>query len=79
MGYLKCKSSLMIFDRYAQLKHKFGNRRFWSIRYYVSTVGLNEATIRKCIREQEHADNMLDKLTTKEYTDPFSPKQGKLL
>ena len=79
MGYLKGKSSLMIFDRYAHLKHKFGNRRFWSIGYYVSTVGLNEATIRKYIREQEHADKMFDKLTTKEYTDPFSPKQGKLL
>ena len=79
MGYLKGKSSLMIFDRYAYLKHKFGNRRFWSIGYYVSTVGLNEATIRKYIREQEHVDKMLDKLTTKEYTDPFSPKQGKLL
>ena len=79
MGYLKGKSSLMIFDRYAQLKHKFGNRRFWSVGYYVSTVGLNEATIRKYIREQEHADKMFDKLTTKEYTDPFRPKQGKLL
>ena len=79
MGYLKGKSSLMIFDRYAHLKHKFGNRRFWSFGYYVSTVGLNEATIRKYIREQEHADKMFDKLTTKEYTDPFSPKQGKLL
>ena len=79
MGYLKGKSSLMIFDRFSQLKYKYGNRRFWSVGYYVSTVGLNEATIRKYIREQEYADNMLDKLTTKEYTDPFSPKQGKLL
>ena len=51
MGYLKGKSSLMIFDRFSQLKYKYGNRRFWSVGYYVSTVGLNEATIRKYIRE----------------------------
>ena len=79
MGYLKGKSSLMIFDRYSQLKHKFGDRHFWRLGYYVSTVGLNEATIRKYIREREHRDQMLDKMTSKEYTDPFRPKQGKLL
>ena len=50
MGYLKGKSSLMIFDRFSQLKYKYGNRRFWSVGYYVSTVGLNEATIRKYLR-----------------------------
>ena len=56
MGYLKGKSSLMIFDdRHANLKHKFGNRKFWAEGYYVSTVGLNEATIAKYIREQESA------------------------
>ena len=49
MGYLKGKSSLMIFERHANLKYQFGNRHFWSIGYYVSTVGLNEATIRKYI------------------------------
>ena len=69
----------MIFDRYSYLKHKFGNRHFWSVGYYISTVGLNEATIRKYIRDQEHTDQMLDKMTSKEYTDPFRPKQGKLL
>ena len=53
MGYLKGKSSLMIFDRHANLKYKFGNRKFWAEGYYVSTVGLNEATIAKYIREQE--------------------------
>ena len=79
VGYLKGKSSLMIFDRFSQLKYKYGNRRFWSVGYYVSTVGMNEATIRKYIREQDNADIMLDKLTSKEYTDPFRPKQGKLL
>ena len=71
MGYLKGKSSLMIFDRHANLKYKFGNRHFWATGYYVSTVGLNEATIKKYIREQEKQDMLEDKLTTKEYNDPF--------
>ena len=53
MGYLKGKSSLMIFDRHANLKYKFGNRHFWAEGYYVSTVELNEATIRKYIQDQE--------------------------
>ena len=79
MGYIKGKSSLMIFDRFSQLKYKYGNRQFWSVGYYVSTVGMNEATIRKYIREQDNADIMLDKMTSKEYADPFRPKQGKLL
>ena len=52
MGYLKGKSSLMIFDMRANLKYKYGNRKFWAERYYVSTVGLNESTIRKYIRER---------------------------
>ena len=56
MGYLKGKSSLMIFDKHANLKYKFGNRRFWAEGCYVSTVGLNEAAIAKYIREQEAAD-----------------------
>ena len=71
MGYLKGKSSLMIFDKHANLKYKFGNRHFQSEGYYVSTVGLNEATIRKYIAEQEAHDIAMDKLTTKEYEDPF--------
>ena len=71
MGYLKGKSSLMIFDKHANLKCKFGNRRFWAEGYYVSTVGLNEATIAKYIREQEAADIALDKLSVKEYSEPF--------
>jgi len=53
MGYLKGKSALMIFDQHANLKYKFGNRHFWAEGYYVSTVGLNEATIKKYIQEQE--------------------------
>lgn len=60
MGYLKGKSALMIFDKHANLKYKFGNRHFWSEGYYVSTVGLNEATIRKYIQEQERHDIMQD-------------------
>ena len=71
MGYLKGKSSLMIFDRHANLKYKFGNRHFWSRGYYVSTVGFNEATIAKYIREQEKADQMTDKISVKELEDPF--------
>ncbi len=71
MGYLKGKSALMIFDRHANLKYKFGNRHFWAEGYYVSTVGLNEATIRKYIQEQEKHDIAMDKLSVKEYEDPF--------
>lgn len=71
MGYLKGKSSLMIFERHANLKYQFGNRHFWSIGYYVSTVGLNEATIRKYIQDQEKEDILQDKLSVKEYYDPF--------
>ena len=71
MGYLKGKSALMMFDKHANLKYKFGNRHFWSEGDYVSTVGLNEATVKKYIREQELHDQMKDKLSVKEYEDPF--------
>ena len=71
MGYLKGKSAMMIFERHSNLKYKFGNRHFWSEGYYVSTVGLNTVTIQKYIREQEKEDQIKDKLSTKEYTDPF--------
>lgn len=71
MGYLKGKSSMMIFDRHSNLKYKFGNRHFWAEGYYVSTVGLNEATIAKYIREQEKDDQIMDKITTKELKNPF--------
>ncbi len=74
MGYLKGKSSLMIFEYHANLKYKFRNINFWATGFYVSTVGLNEATIRKYIREQEHEDMVQDKLTKKEYEDPFKGK-----
>ena len=71
MGYLKGKSALMIFDKHANLKYKFGNRHFWAEGYYVSTVGLNEATIKKYIQEKESHDIAMDKLSVKEYEDPF--------
>ena len=71
MGYLKGKSSMMIFERHANLKYKFGNKHFWATGYYVSTVGLNSAIVEKYIREQEKADQIEDELTTKEYDDPF--------
>lgn len=75
MGYLKGKSALMIFDKHANLKYRFGNRHFGAEGYYVSTVGLNEATIKKYIQDQEKHDIALDKLSVKEYEDPF--KGGK--
>lgn len=71
MGYLKGESAMMIFGRHANLKYKYGNKHFWATGYYVSTVGLNTATVQKYIREQEKADQIEDKLTTKEYVDPF--------
>ena len=61
----------LIFDKHANLKYKFGNRHFWAEGYYVSTVGLNEATIKKYIQEQEKHDIAMDKLSVKEYEDPF--------
>ena len=72
MGYLKGKSALMMFDRHANLKYKFGNRHFWAEGYYVTTVGLNEAPIKKYIQDQEKADIALDKLSVREYEDPFA-------
>ena len=71
MGYLKGKSAMMIFERHANLKYKFGNRHFWAEGYYVSTVGLNTATIQKYIREQEKEDQIMDKLKIKEHLDHF--------
>ena len=70
MGYLKGKSALMIFDRHANLKY----RPFWAEGYYVSTVGLNDQTVAKYIREQEQHDIAMDKLSVKEYKDPFEEK-----
>jgi putative transposase len=65
------KAYLRVFDKHANLKYKFGNRHFWAQGYYVSTVGLNEATIAKYVCEQESHDIALDKLSVKKYQDPF--------
>ena len=67
----------MIFDRHANLKYKYGNRHFWAEGYYVSTVGLNDQTVAKYIREQEQHDIAMDKLSVKEYKDPFEKKEFK--
>ncbi len=74
MGYLKGKSSLMIFDEHANLKYKYGSRHFWSEGYYVSTVGLNKATIKKYIQEQETEDRIQDAKSIKEYKNLFTDK-----
>ncbi len=71
MGYLKGKSTLMIFERHANLKYKYGRRQFWCKGYYVSTVGLNKEKISKYIREQQDEDMKTDQATVKEYVDPF--------
>ena len=68
---------VMIFDRHANLKYKYGNRHFWSEGYYVSTVGLNDQTVAKYIREQEGHDIAMDKLSVKEYQNPFEDKEMK--
>ena len=78
MGYLKGKSALMMFEKHANLKYKFGIRHFWAEGYYVSTVGLNEETIRKYVREQEKHDQAIDKLSVKEYEDPFKKLRATL-
>ena len=61
----------MIFDKHGNLKYKYGNRKFWAEGYYLSTVGLNESTIRKYIREQESQDIVKDKISVKEYNGLF--------
>jgi putative transposase len=75
MGYLKGKSSLMIFDRHANLKYKYGNRHFWCRGYYVDTVGKNAKKIEEYIRNQLQEDIASDQLTIKEYMDPFTGEQ----
>ena len=72
MGYLKGKSSLMIFDRHANLKYKYGNRHFWARGYYVDTVGGNKKAIQEYIQNQLKEDELADQLSIKEYFDPFT-------
>ena len=77
MGYLKGKSSLMIFDRHANLKYKYGSRHFWCRGYYVDTVGRNKKIIAEYIRNQLEEDNASDQISFKEYTDPFTGTKNK--
>ena len=72
MGYLKGKSSLMIFEKYANMKYKYGNRHFWCRGYYVDTVGRNKKAIEQYIRNQLQEDQSCEQLSMKEYIDPFT-------
>ena len=71
VGFLKGKSSLMLFERFTNLKYKYGNRHFWCRGYYVDTVGRNKKAIQEYIRNQMKEDMMTDQMTLKEYEDPF--------
>lgn len=77
MGYLKGKSSLMIFDRHANLKYKYGERKFWCRGYYVDTVGRNKKVISEYIKNQLEEDFANDQMTIKEYIDPFTGAKNK--
>ena len=80
MGYLKGKSSLMIYEKYANMKYKYGNRHFWCRGYYVSTVGLNKRAVEQYIRNQLQEDYENDQMSIKEFVDPFTGqpvKEGK--
>ena len=72
MGYLKGKSSLMIFDRHANLKYKYGNRHFWARGYFVDTVGRNKKAIKAYIQNQLEEDKMSDQISIKEFIDSFT-------
>ena len=76
VGFLKGKSSLMIFDRHANLKYKYGNRPFWCRGYYADTVGKNEKIIAEYIKNQLQENYMNDQITLKEYIDPFTGKKN---
>ena len=77
MGFLKGKSSLMIFDQFANLKYKYGNRHFWCRGYYVDTVGRNKTAIAKYIQNQIEEDRLSEQLSMKEYIDPFTGEPTK--
>ena len=77
VGYLKGKSSLIIFDRHANLKYKYGNRTFWCRGYYVDTVGKNTKKIREYINNQLKEDWMADQISLSEYIDPFTGEKEK--
>lgn len=77
VGYLKGKSSLMILDKHANLKYKYGNRHFWCRGYFVDTVGKNKKRIEEYIRTQLQEDIAEDQISLKEYIDPFTGKKNK--
>ena len=77
VGYLKSKSALMIFDRHANLKYRYGNRHFWCRGYFVDTVGKNEKKIREYIQNQLEEDYVKDQISMKEYMDPFTGEKNK--
>ncbi len=77
MGFLKGKSTLMIFDCHANLKYKYGSRHFWCRGYYVDTVGKNKRVIEEYIRNQLIEDEMMDQITMKEYIDPFTGSKNR--
>jgi putative transposase len=77
VGYLKGKSSLMIFDKFANLKYRYGNRHFWCRGYYVTTVGKNQKKIAEYIRTQLQEDIADDQISMKEYLDPFTGEKVK--
>lgn len=77
MGYLKSKSTLMIFDRHANLKYKYGSRHFWAKGYFCDTVGKNEKVIREYIQTQLQEDKLYDQMSMKEFIDPFTGKPVK--
>ena len=77
MGFLKRKSSLMIFDRHANLKYKYGNRHFWARGYYVDTVGRNKKQVQEYIRNQLQEDQIADQIGLKEFVDPFTGRENK--
>ena len=78
MGYLKGKSSLMIFDRHANLKYKYGNRKFWAEGYYVDTVGKNKKVIEEYIKKQLQEDIATDQIVMKEFVDPFTGEKNEI-
>lgn len=77
MEYLKGKESLMIFEKYANMKYKYGNRHFWCRGYYVDTVGRNKKAIAEYIRNQLQEDISYDQISLVKYIDPFTGKQVK--
>lgn len=76
VGYLKGKSSLMVFDRHANLKYKYGNRTFWCTGFYVDTVGRNKKKIEEYIKNQIQEDIAYEQMSLKEYIDPFNGKKN---